>query len=381
MNETITIAPSALWERGSPDFVYVERASRHRSLHLVMQDGVARPDRTRHGFLSAAYRDAVARYQSSAHIERAQSYLRRTVRVLDSLSIQVETRVDDFRDLGLYLLVEEAGVFHLLCTREVPARVRVNGVFVPLNASVGGRAPHGVQEIPIETTRAQHDLFAQTLPDSLVLYRVESPRDEVFEILLGGGAADAAAALDALDARSAATTRVSSDRITHSMLYARFDPAPAVRGTAEEPRAVKRTMRGRVRGVAAAALLAAGLVAVGLYAGRLDVERKPDEAPTAARATQERPVPVMTREESSVEERALEVAAVEPGRETDDDGRFELAWEQTYSEPVTSSPSPLGDAIVYGSRDGRVYASAASVGRASGTTSSTRTTPSTISSM
>jgi hypothetical protein len=91
---------------------------------------------------------------------------------------------------------------------------------------------------------------------------------------------------------------------------------------------------------------------VGLYAGRLDFERKPgtNDAPTTARATQERPVPVMTRE-SSVDERPLEVAAVEPAHDTRDRGRFELAWEQKYSEPVTSSPSLLGDAIVYGSRD------------------------------
>jgi outer membrane protein assembly factor BamB len=354
MNETITIAPSATWDRGAPDFVYVERASRARSLHLVMQDGAARPDRTRHGFLSAAYRDAVARYQSSAHIERAQSYLCRTVRVLDGLSIQVETRVDDFRDLGLFLLVEEAGVFHLLCARDAPARVRVNGVFVALNASVGGRAPYGAEEVPIETTRSQHDLFAQTLPDALVLYRIEAPRDGAFEMLLGGGAADVAAALDALDARGGAATRVASDRVARSVLYARFDAAPDARGAAREPRASRGTVRGRVRGVAAAALLAVGLVAVGLYAGRVDVERKADGVPTAVRATQERPAPVVTRERSA--ERALEVAVVEAGGEADGAERFELAWEQTYSDPVTSSPSPLGDAIVYGSRDGRVYA-------------------------
>jgi outer membrane protein assembly factor BamB len=355
MNETITIAPSAPREGGSPDLVYVERVSRERSLHVLMQDTAARPERTRHGFLSAAFRDALARYQSSAHLERAQGYLRRTVRILDALSIQVDTRVDDFRDLGLYVLVEEAGVFHLLCARDAPARVRVNGVFVPLNATIGGRSPQGVQQIPIETTRAQHDLFAQTLPDSLVLYRIEPPREGPFEILLGGGSADAAAALDALDARGAAEMRVESDRVAHAMLCARFEAVPGARAAAEAPIAGQHAMRGRARGVVAAALLAAGLVAVGLYAGRLDVERKADAVPTAARATQERPVPVMTREQS-VEEHPLEVAAVEPARQAGDDERFELAWQQTYSEPVTSSPSPLGDAIVYGSRDGRVYA-------------------------
>ena len=166
MNETIIIQPL---ERVASDLDYHERVSRDRSLHVLMQDVSARPDGERRNFLSAAYRDAVARYQSTSTIEGALAFLRRTVGVLDALSIQVETRVDDFRGLGIYLLIEEAGAFYLLCMRDAPARVRVHGAFVALH-SAQARTQRGVVDIPIETTRAQHDLFAQTLPDSLGLF-------------------------------------------------------------------------------------------------------------------------------------------------------------------------------------------------------------------
>ena len=78
MSDTVTITPS---ERAADELVYVEAVGRQRSLHVLVQD--ARGGGTRHAFLAAAYRDAVARYQSAARIERAYGYLRATVRAAD----------------------------------------------------------------------------------------------------------------------------------------------------------------------------------------------------------------------------------------------------------------------------------------------------------
>ncbi len=362
MAETILITAEG---RVASDLVYVERAQRARSLHVLMQDVSSRPDGARASFLAAAYRDAIARYQSSAHIERALSFLRRTVRVLDALSVQVETRVDDFRALGIYLLVEEPDAFYLLCPREAPGRVRVNGVFVPL-LGAAGPGPHGAEEVPVETARAQHDLFAQALPDTLVLVRVPRPRDGAeLEWLIGGATPELAAVLDALDARRAHATTLVSDRLTHSALCIRCDGA---RARAYDGAALATTpARSWRRATVAAGLVVATAAAVGWMASRVDFERATVEAQRApdsqsARATQDRPTPVMTRE-TSVEERPLEVAAVsDTPREESKAPRFELAWEKVYSQPVTSSPSALGDGVVFGARDGRVYA----IDRASG---------------
>lgn len=361
MNDTITIAPL---ERASTEFVYAERASRDRSVHLLLQDVSARPESGRGSFLAAAYRDIVARYQSTAQLERALTFLRRTVRTLDELSMQVETRVDDIRGLGIYVVVEEADAVFVLCARDAHARVKVGGAFVPLMGSVGGAspaAPAGAEEVPIETHRAQHDLFAQTLPDTLAVYRVPRPRDATeLEFLLGGSSADLSAALDALDARTGAASTITSDRLTRTLLRVRFD----ARRTSRRPEAhaSERAGPGRTwwRGAAAAAIVVASAVGVGLVASRVDFERAPaieETTDRAARATQARPTPVMTRE-TPVEER-VDAAVPPPPEETREEprgDRFDLAWEQTYSEPVTSSPSLLGNGVVYGSRDGRVYA-------------------------
>lgn len=355
MNETIVIVPS---ERAVADLVYSERASRDRSLHVLVQDVSARADDGRRGFLSAAFRDAVARYQSASPPERALAYLRRTVRALDELSVQIDTRVDDLRGLGIYLLVEEADALYLLCARDANARVRVNGVFVPVHESARGPHPLDVDEVAIETTRAQHDLFAQTLPDALVLYRIARSKDGAeLELLLGGVAGDVAAALDALDARAAGAGSLSSDRITRTLVCVRFDARKAIR-EAGPVRPARPSPGAWTRGAVAALLVVGGAVGVGLVATRVDFARPPlpDDASESARATQERPTPVMTRE-TSVSEATTEVAAAtEPAREKSKQTRFALAWDKSYSQPVTSSPSLVGDGVVFGSRDGRVYA-------------------------
>jgi outer membrane protein assembly factor BamB len=355
MTETIIITPC---ERSDSELVYAERAQRARSLHVLMQDASSRADGARASFLAAAYRDAIARYQSSARIERALSYLRRTARALDELSVQVETRVDDFRGLGIYVLVEEADAFYLLCPREAPARVRVNGAFVPLLGSAGP-GPHGAEEVAVETARAQHDLFAQTLPDTLVLIRVPRPRGGELEWLIGGAPQELAAALDALDARRGASATLTSDRITRTLVCLRFDGASAARN-ADEAIAARDGGRSWRRGAVAASLVIATAIGVGVVASRVDFERatvEPDpSAEHAARATQDRPTPVMTRE-TSVDERPLEVATVsDTAPEESKTPRFALAWEKSYSQPVTSSPSVVGDGVVFGARDGKVYA-------------------------
>lgn len=358
MNETITLSPL---ERAANEFVYVERASRDRSLHLLLQDASARPERGRGSFLGAAYRDIVARYQSAEQLERALTFLCRTVRALDELAIQVETRVDDIRGLGIYVLVEEADAVYVLCARDAHTRLRVGGAFVPLSASVGGTGPAAVEEVPIETDRAQHDLFAQTLPDTLAVYRVPRPRDATeLEFLVGGSSVDLPAALDALDSRTGAATRVTSDRLTRTLVRVRFDAARASRRAEASQTARAGNSRTWWRGAAAAAIVVASAAGVGLVASRVDFERAPTAATEderSARATQTRPTPVMTREAPAEERLEADVPpAEEETREEPRRDRFALAWEQAYSEPVTSSPSLLGDGVVYGSRDGRVYA-------------------------
>jgi outer membrane protein assembly factor BamB len=348
MSETITIIPS---QRGPGDLVYVEHIGRRRSLHVLMQDTATRDEGTRHGFLAAAFRDVVARYQSTARIERAYGYLRHTVRALDDLSLQVETRVDDLRGLGIYLLVEEADAFYLLCARDASVRVRVEGTFVALHGSAATRAPHGAQEVAVETARAQHDLFTPTLPETLALYRIpRAPEAGGHEFLLGGSSSDLAAALDAIDARRGAAT-ITSDRLTRTMLYLRFDATHAAPHAGDARAARGAGRHAWLRAATAAVIVVGGAIGIGVFASRLDLERKPAHSS----ATTERPTPVMARETSEPEHVAEAETATAPIEQKAERTGFAVAWEQAYSEPVTSSPALLGEGIVFGSRDGRVY--------------------------
>ncbi len=355
MSETVTIAPR---ERAACDLVYDERASRERSLHLVLQDLSARTDGGRRSFLAAAYRDAVARYQSSARIEGALAFLRRTVRTLDDFSIQVETRVDDFQELAVCAVVEEADAFFVLCTRDTPARVRCDGAFVAIDSEVA-RARVSAVAIPIETTRSQHDLFAQTLPDALGLYRIPRPAPgATLEFLIGGAPSDLGAALDALDTRRGGATVVASDRASRTLRYLRFDGRTRARTAGAERDVSTRARATWVRGAVAMALVGVVVAAAALVVTRVDVAREPrsDGAQSSreARATQSRPTPVDTRSTPPEEHADVDADSQAPAPASDE--RFDLAWEHEYTEPVTSSPSLLGDGVVFGSRDGRVYA-------------------------
>ena len=350
MAEAVLISPR---ERAPFELVYSERASRGRSLHILLQDHAARAGDERGAFLAAAFRDVVARYQSPLKIESALALLRRTVRVLDELSIQVDTRVDDFRGLGIYLLAQEAGVLYLLCARDAPARVRVKGVFVPLHGAGNESSP--AEEISIETARTQHDLFAATLPESMALFRIVRPADFDLELVLGGTPADMAPALDALEARPSGVSSLVSDRIARAVLYVRVEREPHQDETTESPRA-----KGTVpawRAVVAAAAIVGTAAGIGWIASRVDLTRAPVERVEHATATQTRPTPVVTRE--AAPENAAEPAPAVPAAAESpapDGARFEVAWEQTFAEPVTSSPSIMGEAVVFGGRDGKVYA-------------------------
>jgi len=340
------------------DLAYAEESTRAKSLHLLFQDTDPRISDARMRFLKAAYRDVVARYLQPAHPQTAAALLRDVVRSLDLLARGVDTRLDDYRDLGVYVLAREMDVFHLLCTRGGSARIRINGVFVPL---VNTAALAGVRELSIDSVRAQRDLFTPTLPDSLVLYGIDGPIDERaphLELLLGGDPDDAGAAIDALEARRhEGGSVVVSERGRHAVMYAAFDP-PVRRRAAAAPAATATRASfplRRATWVASAALLAA--VVVGLALTKPWSARGGQGDSLRQRASQER---VAALEERRTPGEAAPVpAAPAPSEETvstPEASGFRVAWEKAYRAAVTSSPAPLGGAVVFGARDGKVYA-------------------------
>jgi outer membrane protein assembly factor BamB len=337
-------------------YCYAERARSGGGLFVVLQDLPARAGGARDGFLRAAYRAIVARYQSAERPETPIALLRGVVLALDGAARQVETRVDDFRGLGVHVLVVDGARAYLLCGRDAPPRVRISGVMLPLAAGVAGAV-----EVGIETARSQHDLFAQSLTDSLALYRFDlgTVPEAGLEFFLGGLAEDAAAVMDALEVDRGPAARVTLERAAGAVLYVACRPVTQATVVAGGNVAAKRPApwaAGRRVGLAVGVVVVA---AVAFFALR-GVWQHPsgDGSAQEARATRERAEPqdVRSEPEASVGS-ATELAAVTPEAAPDAPARgFAEVWQRAYREAVTSSPVAAEGTIVFGARDGHVYA-------------------------
>ncbi len=339
-------------------YCYAERARSGGGLFMVLQDLPPRAGASRDGFLRAAYRSIVARYQSAQRPETPATLLRGVVLALDDAARQVDTRVDDFRGLGIYVLVIDGRQVYLLCGRDLPARVRTAGVLLPV---AGGTA--GAEELSIETARSQHDLFSQSLTDSLALFRFDlaAAVQPGLEFFLGGLADDAAAVMDALEVERGGGGRVMLERSSGALLHVVCGVAPGREASAQAGAAVG------VRGAAmypaarrAALALSVVVVLAGGYFGVRAVRGRlaGDGTAREARATQERTHPQNVRNEPEpAPGDAQQLAAVtrEETQSTPVRG-FAEAWRQTYREAVTSSPAAAEGAVVFGARDGKVYA-------------------------
>jgi len=364
MSHDVFFIPSVAYADEGGDLVYREQSSAGRSLHILMQDLSTHAGGARRQFLLACFRDTIAQYLAASPLLGAGAFLRERALAFDAMARAVDTRLDDFDGLGLFVALREAKAVCLLCTRGGSARIRWRGEFMPFSTP----ELDGVEEIPIETSRAQHDLFAQTLPESLALYRVDARPDGVTrqELLFGGSAQDLAESIDAIERSSGllpARTNVERARNTVVMLV--LDPvvpdARVVQTKArDEDAAVGPRRRTKRLVFAGATILIAGLAGLGYWRAALD-----DGARQAVDETvlKETPAPALQRrgelDTSAVEEAA---ATPEPAPAPQDKHGFGVAWQKTFRAAVTSSPTVAGDAVIFGVRDGKVYSMARSSG-------------------
>ncbi|MCK5618683.1 MAG: hypothetical protein KAJ17_04750, partial [Candidatus Krumholzibacteria bacterium] len=217
MIRAITFIPAS---GGSEGLTYIERASRNRSLHVLLQDCYTRrvppgaataPDKlrsrdpasqpagTRTRFLHAAYREIISRFVSFGLIEHPLPLMRSFVKFLEQLSKSVDCRVDDFRGIGFYVLLQDGETFYLLASREGRLRMRTASGF----ESLATREIPGVTELSVETTRAQKELFSDDLRDFLALYRIDATEldapDGALDLALGGSGEEMDTLVEALE--------------------------------------------------------------------------------------------------------------------------------------------------------------------------------------
>ena len=354
MSHDVAFIPAVADAQEARDLVYREQSSRARGLYVLMQDGSPRAGADRTQFLRACFRHVVASYLDSDRPVRAQVFLRECATAFDAISRAVDTRLDGYEGLGVFVIVREAGSVHILCARSAPSRVRWRGVFVPLATP----DVDGVVELPIETARSQHDLFAQSLPETLALYRIAPVHGEPVELLLGGSVSDMAVAVDlATQPRKAGEREIDAERLQHTVLLLSVDAVHAADGTetfdgASRPRFGGRPARAAVIGAASLVVIAAGIAGVGAWRNGGETHRSAEEGThTALKQTPAPPPPQkrVVEDVDTLEERAAEK------EETKLPQGFGVAWQQSYRAAVTSSPALAGDAVIFGGRDGRVY--------------------------
>ncbi len=319
------------------DLLYSEYTSQDRSIHVLLQDNSA----PQYRFLLEAYREIVSRYSSATHLESPVSFLRELAGRLDKLSKATQITPDDFKSMGLYVLLRACDAYYLFVSRDDDIFVYEDGETLSLSQL----PPEAVERVHFDGTTLQEELFPSTLKEGFLLFRLDPEHFGGRDIVLGCGEEDKSTVLEALSGplwlgTSVLRNTVTSRFITRRVLALRFDVVD--REVTAARFGSKR--RGALR-------LAVGLgstaiaVLLALWVGKMLL---PGEE---HRAALERPSQMA---DLAVEETggAPGVGEVVPG----DSIQLTLGWKRSFGDPVTSSPVIHGPRVLFGCRDGNVYA-------------------------
>lgn len=378
MTRAITFIPGA---RAQPpqDLHYFDHGARNRSVHALFQDTGSPRGASRQHFVQKAYGELVSRFGARGRIEHPLPFLRDLARAFEGLSRRVDCRVDDFDGVGVYVLIRDGDRFYALVSRGGSVLVDSGGGFGPL-ASLG-------VELPLDTSRAQQELFSQSMRDALALYRVDTPAPEVpgggpdvvLRVLMGGAGDDVHSVADTLDEPGAVEVApddtAGNAPIAQTVIAVSFPASRPARdpvldalraGQTPRPPRMRRIMTGLATTVAFVALAgawmathrgepAADMAATGAAPSTADTAVPRDETVAAQEASarlEEAPAPP-----PETAHEAKEVAMNDPATEAGPAPvRMSVDWRRTYPKPVTTTPAIDGDRVIFGSRDGHVYA-------------------------
>lgn len=359
MIRAVTFVPGNPPSREVPDLTYTESVSRNRSIHVLLQDFSTSGTASRGRFLQNAYRDIISSYMTVGKLEHPLAFFRQLIRGLDALSRSVDSRVEDFAEVGLYVVVQDGNTLYVLTGKEGQCALRTATGFVSF-ASAG---LENVRSLPLETASSQQELFSRTMRDFLSFSSVDIVGSSV-ELLLGGSGVGAEAVRDAI-AQPGAMGSASSDGlvtmedIPSKVLFLAFDRVEGRPDRFEllsEPvRSARATFPRGVAVAGAAALMVAA--ATWWAADRITSPGAPQEE--AVSASQERS-PVLTPGVAPAENRVAEASQPSEVASVDDDDAtavtMSLAWSHTYTQPVTTTPLIDGETVLFGARDGKLYA-------------------------
>lgn len=326
------------------DLVYSEYTSQERSIHVLLQGNLS----PQHRFLLSSYRTIVTRYLSTTRIQSPVGFLRDLAGHLDELGRECGVSIDDFKALGFYVLLRAPEALYLFASRDDEVLVHTGGESIRLS-----QLPEtAVERLYFDGAALQEELFPDTLKDGVLLYRLDADYFCERNIVLGCSEEDRSTVVDALSdplwlATEEKRARLTSKFITRRVVALRFDrPRVGMAGSRTLKKRQAMPQR-RVWAVALGAGAAAVVIGVaGLWATRHLI---PSDGQIAALERSAQPV-------GESAESGEGQSGVVPVAEAADTTQLSEKWRRTFGDPVTSSPALHEGSVIFGCRDGNVYA-------------------------
>jgi outer membrane protein assembly factor BamB len=347
MDRELTLHPETERTR---DLIYSEYSSCDRSLHLLVQDNPAVP----YDFLLKIYRETVSAYLSSADIRTPVDFFAHLISRFDRLQEEEGLPAECLGSLGVHVVLRAVDALYLATSRECDVLVREGAALVPLCGSgAAGR-------LRLDPSVTQQELFPHKFKDVFTALRLDASSMEDRDLVLGCSESEKGTVLDGLssplwkgeragEGERAARSSILSRFVSHKILILRFgdlarSPARASAPDESWPPRLGAFRRRRWPALAAGVLVVAVLIALLWRREPAGPGSREFAGPPGGSLRDRRPESVS--EVNPERPRGAAPAAL----------HLTEAWRRSYPDQVTSSPAIAGDLVLFGCRDGNVYA-------------------------
>ena len=348
MDRELTFHPETERTR---DLLYSEYSSCDRSVHLLIQESPSVP----YDLLLKVYRETVSAYLSSEEIRPPEDFIENLLARFDELAKESGLPMENWRTIGIHLVLRTVNALYLVTSREWEVGLRVGDGFSPIAESCEP------ERLRFGRGDVQRELFPSRLGDFLSVLRIDPGRVSDRDLVLGCPEDDKRAVLDGLsnpiwlDPETGADTRASrrsmvSGFVSRRILVLRFGGPARDSVRSPETRERPRIRLPRVdlrRGL----VVVGAVVVVALLIGVLwRNERNGDGRIRSERGSPSRET-VANRSDGATRADRAPSRAEQPL-----EVRLSEVWRRSYPDQVTSSPVIVGESVVFGCRDGGVYA-------------------------
>jgi outer membrane protein assembly factor BamB len=267
--------------------------------------------------------------------------------------------------MGFYVVLRGADASYVLVSRDDTVYAHSRGELVRISES----GLRGVERVWFEDGDLQKELFPERLKDCFLLFKLDRAHFGDCDVVLGCSEEEKSTVLEILadpvwlDGRRQRQT-ISSKFIIRKLLAIRFAP-PAL---ARQEDAEKKRQAGGLRKITVAlsgATVVTVLVAFLWWSGVMTPQPRVAQTDLPPPPVVEEVVDVPDPDPTETKESPVEFAqaVAEERRPVDESAPVEgrgaslsRAWTRAFDQPVTSSPALYEGRVIFGCRDGHVYA-------------------------